>query len=63
MRKKHGRALVEVDDEHRHQVRKDAKKLRYGAEFFATLFDDKPRARRHKRFLEKMSTMRTILAI
>ncbi|MBB5575284.1 CHAD domain-containing protein [Rhizobium paranaense] len=32
---KHGHALAEVDDEHRHQVRKDA--LRYAAEFFASL--------------------------
>ncbi|WP_245294233.1 CHAD domain-containing protein [Rhizobium etli] len=60
MRKKlktHGRALAEVDDEHRHQVRKDAKKLRYGAEFFVTLFDGKPGARRHKKFLAAMSTL------
>ncbi|WP_267975679.1 CHAD domain-containing protein [Rhizobium leguminosarum] len=35
--KKHGSALAETDDEHRHQVRKDAKKLRYAAEFFGSL--------------------------
>ncbi|WP_394998445.1 CHAD domain-containing protein [Sphingomonas sp.] len=31
---KHGRDLAEADDEARHMVRKDAKKLRYASEFF-----------------------------
>ncbi|MBB4526466.1 UNVERIFIED_ORG: inorganic triphosphatase YgiF [Rhizobium sophorae] len=48
--KKHGSALAETDDEHRHQVRKDAKKLRYAAEFFGSLFDDKRGTRRHRKF-------------
>lgn len=55
--KKDGRALAEVDDEHRHEVRKDAKKLRYGAEFFGSLFDDGSGPRRHKKFLSAMSEM------
>ncbi|WP_246703564.1 CHAD domain-containing protein [Rhizobium sp. P28RR-XV] len=30
-----------MDDERRHEVRKDAKKFRHAAEFFTSLFDDK----------------------
>jgi inorganic triphosphatase YgiF len=48
--KKAGPALAGPDDEVRHDVRKDAKKLRYAAEFFDTLFDDKAEKRRRKRF-------------
>jgi inorganic triphosphatase YgiF len=55
--KKHGRALAKIDDEERHEARKDAKKLRYAAEFFATLFDDKRGARRHKRFTAAMAAL------
>ncbi len=55
--KKDGSALAKADDEHRHDVRKDAKKLRYAAEFFASLFDDKRSARRHKKFLAAMEVL------
>ncbi|MFS8111228.1 CHAD domain-containing protein [Rhizobium jaguaris] len=54
---KHGHALAEVDDEHRHQVRKDAKKLRDAVEFFASLFDDKRGVRRHTRFISSMEEL------
>ncbi|MFK0332790.1 CHAD domain-containing protein [Rhizobium sp. NPDC090275] len=55
--KKDGSALAKADDEHRHDVRKDAKKLRYAAEFFASLFDDKRSARRYKKFLTAMEAL------
>lgn len=55
--KKHGSALAEVDDEQRHEARKDAKKLRYAGEFFASLFDDKRGVRRHKRFMASMEEL------
>lgn len=55
--KKDGQGLAKVDDEHRHEVRKDAKKFRYAAEFFASLFDDKRGARRHKKFLVEMEAL------
>ena len=55
--KKHGRDLFGVDDEQRHQVRKDAKKLRYAAEFFGPLFSDKRDVRRHKRFIATMESL------
>ncbi len=38
---KHGRGLSEQSDERRHQVRIDAKKLRYAAEGFQSLFGRK----------------------
>ena len=49
--KRDGRAIVVVDDEERHKVRKDAKKLRYASEFFMLLFPGKRGRRRHKRFI------------
>lgn len=53
--KKHGRTLAKVSDDERHEARKDAKKLRYAADFFAALFDDKRGVRRHSRFIEAMT--------
>ena len=55
--KKDGQALAKVDDEHRHEVRKDAKKFRYAAEFFVSLFDDKRGSRRHKKLLVAMEAL------
>ncbi|WP_426129503.1 CHAD domain-containing protein [Pararhizobium sp. PWRC1-1] len=55
--KKQGRNLADVDDEHRHEARKDAKKLRYAAEFFGSLFTDKSGARRYKRFIAAMENL------
>ena len=49
--KKGGRDLANGDDEARHEVRKDAKKLRYAAEFFTSLFESKRETRRYKRFV------------
>lgn len=48
--RKAGRNLTELSDEDRHTVRKTAKKLRYTAEFFAPLFDDKRGRRRRGAF-------------
>ncbi|QKK33190.1 CHAD domain-containing protein (plasmid) [Rhizobium indicum] len=55
--KRHGSALAETDDEHRHQVRKDAKKLRYAAEFFGSLFDDKRGGRRYRKLIVAMEAL------
>ncbi|PSS61495.1 inorganic triphosphatase [Ensifer sp. NM-2] len=49
--KRDGRAIVVVDDEERHKVRKDAKNLRYASEFFTLLFPGNRGRRRHKRFI------------
>jgi inorganic triphosphatase YgiF len=55
--KKGGRDLEAVDDETRHEVRKDAKKLRYASEFFAALFDGKKQRRRYKRFIAALEDL------
>lgn len=55
--RKGGRDLADVDDEARHAVRKDAKKLRYAAEFFAPLFEGKRQKRRCKRFIAALETL------
>lgn len=55
--KKGGSDLEEADDEARHELRKDAKKLRYASEFFAALFDGKRERRRHKRFLAALEDL------
>jgi len=59
--KKHGESFFKTDDEHRHQVRKDAKKLRYAAEFFGPLFESKTARRRHRRFMELMESLQDVL--
>ena len=46
-----GRDLRELEDEARHEVRKDAKKLRYAAEFFALLFDKKGETAKQQSFI------------
>lgn len=49
--KRHGRNLESLEDEARHQLRKDAKKLRYAAAFFTGLFDRKTEQRRRATFV------------
>lgn len=44
--RKDGRGLKRLPDEARHELRKDAKKLRYASEFFAPLFGHRKRKRR-----------------
>ena len=55
--KKHGGDLADVDDEHRHEARKDAKKLRYAAEFFSSIFWSKRGVRRYQRFIAAMESL------
>ncbi len=52
--KKHSHGLAALNDESRHYVRKLAKKLRYGSEFFVALYTDKKPAKRHRRFIERL---------
>ena len=51
---KRGRNLAKLGDEARHKLRKSAKKLRYGAEFFGGLYPGKPR---RKRFLAALEAL------
>lgn len=55
--KKAGRELAHAGDEARHEVRKDAKKLRYASEFFASLFEHKRERRRHKTFVAALEVL------
>lgn len=55
--KKRGRNLDRLSPEDRHRVRIEAKKLRYGAEFFGALFSDKKARRRHKAFVAALSDL------
>lgn len=48
---KDGAHLEKLTDEKRHEVRKDAKKLRYASEFFAALFRGRKQRRRHGKFI------------
>lgn len=56
---KRGAHLPELTDEARHEVRKDAKKLRYASEFFAGLFDGKKRRRRQAKFIAALEEVQT----
>ncbi len=59
--KKRGRHLAALDPEARHRVRIAAKKLRYGAEFFAALYtgkdSGKKAVKRHKVFVEALADL------
>lgn len=55
--KKRGRNLAGRKDENRHEARKNAKKLRYAAEFFGSLFAGKRAARRYKRFIDAVEKL------
>lgn len=54
---KRGRDILDIDDAHRHAARKAAKKLRYGAEFFANLFAGKRERRRYAAFVASLETL------
>ncbi|MEH3116750.1 MAG: CHAD domain-containing protein [Methylorubrum populi] len=55
--KKRGRHLDDLDPEERHRVRIAAKKLRYGAEFFAALYPGKKAGKRHSAFGKALSNL------
>jgi CHAD domain-containing protein len=55
--KKDGRGLEATDDKGRHEVRKDAKKLRYASEFFVGVFEAKRERRRYKRFITALESL------
>ncbi|WP_370057291.1 CYTH and CHAD domain-containing protein [Sinorhizobium fredii] len=51
---KGGNNLIDLDDESRHELRISAKKLRYAAEFFGSLYHSKAETQRHKKFITAM---------
>lgn len=61
--RKQGADLAEATDEVRHEVRKDAKKLRYAVEFFAPLYVGRKAVRRHGRFLVALERLQDRLGV
>jgi len=59
--RKRGAGLAALDPEARHRVRIEAKKLRYAAEFFVALFDDRKAQRRAKTFLTALEELQSRL--
>ena len=56
-----GKRLAKLDDAHRHEVRIEAKKLRYAAEFFAALYPRGKPARRHGKFVAAIGRLQDAL--
>lgn len=61
--RRHGQHLASLDDEARHQLRKDVKKLRYGIEFLGKLFDSKDREKHRKKFLKALKKLQQELGV
>ncbi len=59
--KKGGRHLAAADDEHRHRVRIEGKKLRYAAEFFGALYPRRKAQRRREAFLSAIEGLQDLL--
>lgn len=57
MVRRHGRHLADLEEEARHQFRKDVKKLRYGIEFLGQLFNSAKQARHRKQFLKSLKKL------
>ena len=55
--RKRGRVLGRLDARSRHKLRIQTKKLRYAAEFFATLFTTKRAVKRRKQFLSTLERL------
>lgn len=59
--RRHGRHLARLPEAARHQLRKDAKKLRYAAEFFSALWPRGAPAKRRRRFMEALEKLQDAL--
>jgi triphosphatase len=58
---KKGKALAKLDARGRHKLRIQAKKLRYGVEFFASVFAGKRADKRRERFLARLKCLQNAL--
>ncbi len=61
--KKKGRHLAERDDVARHALRKQAKKLRYATDFFATLYKGKRERKHFRAFLSSLEELQEELGL
>ncbi len=59
--RKKGKVLARLDAARRHKLRIHAKKLRYAAEFFASLFSSKQARKRRKQFLRALEGLQDAL--
>ena len=59
--KHRGRHLDRLSSEERHEIRIDAKKLRYASEFLSSLMSDPRHRRRHKMFIGALESLQTRL--
>jgi triphosphatase len=59
--KRRGKGLAGLDDAHRHEVRIEAKKLRYAAEFFGSLHTGSKARRQHRRFVGALKALQDLL--
>jgi len=59
--RKKGKAFARLDARSRHKLRIQAKKLRYAAEFFASLFPSKRAAKRREKFLTVLERLQDAL--
>jgi inorganic triphosphatase YgiF len=59
--RKRGKALAQLDSRTRHKLRIQTKKLRYAAEFFATLFGTRRAMKRRKQFLPALERLQDVL--
>src|SRR5262249_33024000 len=55
--RKRGKQLAQLDVKKRHRLRIQVKKLRYAAEFFSGLFQDKKAVRRQKKFMPALKRL------
>jgi triphosphatase len=59
--RKRGRSLATLDPDRRHKLRIQAKKLRYAAEFFETIFASKTADKRRKAFMKSLRDLQQCL--
>ena len=58
-----GKKLAAIGDEQRHKVRIEAKKLRYAAEFFTSLYGTDKARRRYRRFTKRLEALQDLLGV
>ena len=56
-----GKNLAALGDAQRHKVRIEAKKLRYAAEFFTSLYESDKARKRYRRFIKRLGDLQNLL--
>ena len=58
-----GKNLAALGETQRHKVRIEAKKLRYAAEFFTSLYETDRAQRRYRRFIKRLEALQDLLGV